>query len=127
MTTNIISKSPLNLRVAPNLGDYAQTYAGFSWEIAAQNLAQLPEGRGINIAHAAVDQHAQGSRAGHLALRWLGRAGAVQDFSYRDLAEQTSRFANVLATLGVQPGERVFVLAGRIPELYIAVLAACRT
>lgn len=126
MTASIISKSPLDLRVASNLADYAQTCADFSWEQAAQNLPQLPEGRGINIAHAAVDRHAQGSLAGHLALRWLGRAGEVRDFSYRDLAEQTSRFANVLAVLGVQPGERVFVLAGRIPELYIAVLGALK-
>ena len=34
----------------------------------------------------------------------------------------SSRFANVLRELGVGRGERVFALAGRIPELYIAAL-----
>ncbi len=126
MTANIINKSAFSPGITPNMGDYAQMCAGFSWEIAAQSLTGLPDGRGINIAHEAVDRHAQGPRARQLALRWLGKAGATRDFSYHDLAEQTSRFANVLAGLGVQPGERVFVLAGRIPELYIAVLGALK-
>ena len=42
------------------------------------------------------------------------------------MAAETNRFANALAGLGVQPGERVFVLAGRVPELYIAVLGALK-
>ncbi|MCX7184689.1 MAG: acetate--CoA ligase [Nitrosospira sp.] len=126
MTTNLIRKSASSSGIAPNMNDYARTYAGFSWESAAQNLTGLPDGLGINIAHEAVDRHAQGARAQQLALRWLGRTGVTRDFSYRDLAEQSSRFANVLAGLDVQPGERVFVLAGRIPELYIAVLGALK-
>ncbi|MBI2290153.1 MAG: acetate--CoA ligase, partial [Betaproteobacteria bacterium] len=93
---------------------------------ARRSLDGLPHGGGLNIAHEAVDRHAQGSRADHLALRWLGKSGAVRDFTYRDLALETSRFANVLAGLGVQAGERVFILAGRIPELYITVLGALK-
>jgi acetyl-CoA synthetase len=34
----------------------------------------------------------------------------------------SSRFANVLHRLGVGHGDRVYVLAGRIPELYVAAL-----
>jgi len=113
-------------KIAPNLAEYASARSAFSWELARRELAGLPGGAGLNIAHEAVDRHAQGPHAGHLALRWLGKAGAVRDFSYRDLAEQTNRFANVLAGLGVEPGARVFVLAGRIPELYIAVLGALK-
>ncbi|HJW27920.1 MAG TPA: AMP-binding protein, partial [Saprospiraceae bacterium] len=39
----------------------------------------------------------------------------------------SSRFANVLTTLGVKKGERVFALSGRIPELYIAALGSLKT
>ena len=60
-----------------------------------------------------------GPRAGHLALRWLGKSGEVRDFTYGDLGRETARFANVLAALGVAPGDLVGGLAGRIPELYI--------
>jgi acyl-coenzyme A synthetase/AMP-(fatty) acid ligase len=42
--------------------------------------------------------------------------------TYSELAERSSRFASALASLGISRGERVFVLTGRIPELYIAVL-----
>ena len=112
--------------IAPNLKDYADACATFSWERARRELDGLPGGAGLNIAHEAVDRHAAGARADHLALRWLGKDGSVRDFTYRELAAGTSRFANVLATLGVHSGERVFVLAGRIPEFYIAVLGALK-
>ena len=47
-----------------------------------------------------------------------------RDLSYLELSRLTNRFANVLRALGVGKGERVFVLAGRIPELYVAVLGS---
>ena len=125
MIAEIIIKKPTG-KITPNLADYGVAQAEFSWDAARRSLDGLPHGSGLNIAHEAVDRHAQGSRADHLALRWLGKSGAVRDFTYRDLALETSRFANVLAGLGVQAGECVFVLAGRIPELYITVLGALK-
>jgi len=122
----LISKVSRSDGVSPNLKDYADAHAMFSWELARGELDGLPGGAGLNIAHEAVDRHAAGARAGHLALRWLGKSCTVRDFTYRDLAAETNRFANVLATLGVQRGERVYVLAERIPELYIAVLGALK-
>jgi acetyl-CoA synthetase len=125
MERSTIDKPVLQGRPVPNLQDYPAVRAAFSWDAARAELAGLPGGA-INIAHEAVGRHAHSERASHLALRWLGRDGQRRDFSYRDLEGETSRFANVLAALGVQPGERVFVLAGRIPELYIAVLGALK-
>src|SRR5271167_3852740 len=110
----------------PNLVDYAAECARFSWDDARRALDGLPEGGGLNIAHEAVDRHANGPRAQHLALRWLGRNGGVRDFTYADLSAWTNRFANVLDGLEVGPGERVFVLAGRIPELYIGVFGGLK-
>ena len=89
-------------------------------------LDGLPEGRGLNIAHEAVDRHVLHGRGEHVALRWIAKSGAVEDFSYRRLAAQSSAFANVLETLGVVAGERVFVLSDRIPELYIAALGTLK-
>ncbi|MBE0623143.1 MAG: acetate--CoA ligase [Burkholderiales bacterium] len=114
---------PAGHPVAPNMGDYAAFRGGFSWDQARRELDGLPAG-GLNIAHEAVDRHAAGSRKEHVALRWLGRNGAVQEFSYADLSKLSNRFANVLQGLGVGAGERVYVLTGRIPELYIAALGA---
>lgn len=121
-----IKKSFSNWAVQPNLLDYEQTYATFSWADIWRELNELPEGRGLNIAHEAVDRHADGPRRDQLALRWLGRDGTVRDFSYADLKAQSNRFANVLRTLGVCRSERVFVLAGRIPELYLTALGTLK-
>jgi acetyl-CoA synthetase len=57
-----------------------------------------------------------------VALRFLRKGGEVEDLTYAALADGVGRFAHVLADLGVARGERVFLLAGRVPELYVAAL-----
>jgi acetyl-CoA synthetase len=98
---------------------------GFSWERERALLDGLPGG-GLNIAHEAVDRHAAGPARDRVALRWLAKDGAVRDITYAELADATSRFARVLADLGVEPGERVFALLGRVPDLHVAALGALK-
>ena len=126
MTWETIRKSPAARRVAPNLGDYARACAEFSWDAARQELDGLPGGLGLNIAHEAVDRHVAAGHGDRLALRWLGKRGSVEDYTYARLQQLTSRFANVLRTLGVRRGERVYLLTGRIPELYVAALGTLK-
>ena len=121
-----ITKSPADWPVAPNLRDYDTECSTFSWAKARGLLDGLPEGRGLNIAHEAVDRHAAGPRRDHLALRWLGRSGETRDHTYGQLAALTNRFANALQHLGVGAGDRVYVMAGRIPELYVAALGTLK-
>ncbi|HSL72252.1 MAG TPA: AMP-binding protein, partial [Longimicrobiales bacterium] len=123
----IITKPGGEWRVRPNLLDYAATRAAFSWKSARQSeLAGLPDGKGLNIAHEAVDRHAFGARAKHVALRFLARDATMRDVTFHELRDQSSRFANVLRDLGVPPGAKVFVLAGRMPELYFAALGTMK-
>ena len=113
--------------VRPNLLDYRRTCAEFSWSSARAALDGLPGGRGLNIAHEAVDRHAAGPLHDRVALRFLsGDGGGRRDLTYAQLAEATSRFANVLRSLGVGKGDRVFSLLGRVPELYVAALGALK-
>jgi acetyl-CoA synthetase len=112
--------------VVPHLYDYADVRASFSWEKARKELDGLPGGQGLNIAHEAVDRHANGPRGTHVALRWIGKTGEAQDFTYARLRDLTNRFANVLQTLGVRPGDRVYALTGRIPALYITALGTLK-
>jgi acetyl-CoA synthetase len=121
-----ILKPPSSWRAVPNLVDYDATCAAFSWDAVRRVLDGLPGGRGLNIAHEAIVRHASGSRRAHLALRWLGKRGAVRDFTYADLHGLSNRFANVLRILGVRTGERVFALCGRTPELYVAALGTLK-
>jgi len=121
-----VEKPKQGWAVIPKLLDYQKTCAEFSWETTQRELDGLPGGRGLNIAHEAVDRHANGALRDHLALRWIGKRGETRDFSYADLRLATNRFAKVLQSLGLAKGERVFLLAGRIPELYISALGTLK-
>jgi acetyl-CoA synthetase len=110
---------------APNLLDYDRARVEFSWASARARLAGLPAG-GLNIAYEAVDRYADGPLADTVALRFLSKRHPASDLTYAGLKRQTDRFAGVLDALGVRFGERVFVLAGRIPELYVAALGTLK-
>ncbi|MEW6777613.1 MAG: acetate--CoA ligase [Bdellovibrionota bacterium] len=105
--------------------DYAEACRAFSWEKARAQIAGLPGGKGINIAYEAIERHLP-RNATRTAIRWLSKQGAARDISYGELADLTNRFANVLASLGVEKGERVCVLLGRVPELYAAALGTLK-
>ena len=111
--------------VEPNLPDYEAGRRSFDWDAARRELDGL-EGGGLNIAHEAVVRHARGPRGDHVAIRALGKDGSRRDLTYRDLDAATNRFANTLRALGVLPGERVYTLLGRVPELHVAVLGALK-
>ncbi|WP_326580780.1 acetate--CoA ligase [Actinacidiphila glaucinigra] len=125
MAWETIRKEP-HPRVTPNLVDYDQGCRDFSWRRARTALAGLPDGRGLNIAHEAVDRHAGGSYGGRTALRCVTRDGTTTSVSYAELACASSRFAHVLRALGTGRGDRVFTLLGRCPELYVTVLGTLK-
>ena len=125
MPETLIQKAAAGSHALPNLANYDAILASFSWALERQALRGLPGG-GLNIAMEAVDRHLQNGRGKQVALRCLSRGGAVRQFTYAELAAETGRFANVLRTLGVQPGERVFSLLGRVPELYLTVLGTLK-
>jgi acetyl-CoA synthetase len=112
--------------VAPNLADYEAACRDFDWKQAEAALAGLPGGGGVNIAYEAVDRHVAAGRGDHPALRCVAATGAVQTLTYAELAALTNRFANALRGLGVGPGERVFTLLNRCPQLYVTVLGTLK-
>jgi acetyl-CoA synthetase len=126
MSWEPIKKVPSASTIPPNLLNYEKTYAEFSWEAVCRELDGLPGGRGLNIAHEAVDRHAAGRLYGQLAIRWISKEGRIVDFTYGDLRERTNRFVNLLRQLDVGEKDAVFALTGRIPELYIAALGTLK-
>jgi acetyl-CoA synthetase len=125
MAWQTIEKPQGNWRVQPNLLSYERTWAEYSWQKTEQEFISSAN-RGLNIGYECVGRHSKGSRRDHLALRWLDKQGEVRDFSYGDLQRLSNRFANALRGLGIGKGDRVFALAGRIPELYFAALGALK-
>jgi acetyl-CoA synthetase len=95
------------------------------WNAARERLAGLPGG-GLNIAHEALDRHLAEGHGAQPAIIWLGREGERRVISYAELATEAARFAHVLRANGIAPGERLFLLSGRVPELYAATLGAMK-
>ena len=93
---DVIRKHTDGVRPPANLLDYETACAAFDWNAARAELSGLPGGRGLNIAHEAVDRHVLHGRGDTVALRWLDKAGMRRDFSYAQLAAQSNAFANVL-------------------------------
>ena len=59
-------------------------------------------------------------------MRWLGSDGERKEFTFGQLAAESSRFAAVLAGLGVVPGARVSFMLPKLPEMFIAVLGGLK-
>jgi acetyl-CoA synthetase len=106
-------------QLEPNLIDPEQSCDGNIWQSLRGELDWLPGGF-LNKAHECVDRHALGSRAEKAALIWEGKNGQVETYTFADLKRESDKFANVLKTLGVVKGDRVFFFMERIPELYVA-------
>lgn len=60
------------------------------------------------------------------ALIWENAAGEECTYSYSDLARLSKRLANVLRANGIEKGDRIIVMLPRLPEWFVAVIAAMR-
>jgi propionyl-CoA synthetase len=79
-----------------------------------------------NLCHNAVDRHLK-ERADQNALVWVStEVGQERAYSFRELHAEVQRMAAVLASLGVQKGDRVLLYMPMIPEAVFAMLAAVR-
>jgi acetyl-CoA synthetase len=121
-----ILKEGLPSTLAPNMPDYDRARAEFSWATGRSWLEGLPGGRGLNIAHEAIDRHTTGPVGSRVAIRWISATDVRRNYTYNDLRRATSRFANVLRGLGVGRGDVVATLAGRIPGFYVAALGTLK-
>jgi len=125
MTTTYaeIGKDVAVLKREPNLRDWAETRASWSWD-AVRGELDLPGGL-VNMAHECIDRHAAANPS-KVAMLWEGADGTVEEHTFEDMRRQSNRFANVLAGLGVQKADRVFFLMDRVPELYFAVFGTLK-
>ncbi|MBU4202259.1 MAG: AMP-binding protein [Candidatus Altiarchaeota archaeon] len=114
------------LKKEPNFGDYDGTVKDFRWKDMEKEI-EFFKGRKINVAHNAIDRHANGWRKNKVALYWEGAEGQEEKYTFQDLKNLSNKFANVLKKMGVRKGDRVFLFLPRIPELYICFLGIVKT
>jgi acetyl-CoA synthetase/medium-chain acyl-CoA synthetase len=91
-----------------NIGDYEATYANFKWE--------TPEM--FNFGRDVVDKLAEQDRP---AMLWLGANGDERRLTFGDFSRLSNRFANVARSLGIERGDRVMVVLGRVPEWHVVL------
>ena len=81
----------------------------------------------LNTCANALDRHVAGGRAEQAALIYDSPVtGVKRTYTYRELLDQTARFAGALRDLGVAKGDRVVLYMPMIPEAVIAMLACAR-
>jgi acyl-coenzyme A synthetase/AMP-(fatty) acid ligase len=97
-----------------NMTDYAATMRDFRLDVPAR----------FNWAFDTFDAWARDPAK--LALLWVSPDGQPRRFTYAEIAERSRRFANVLAGLGVAPGERVFIMLPRVWQWWEMVLGCIR-
>ncbi len=107
-----------------NMPDYEKACAEFRFEDVEKEFTWNETNR-VNVAHEAIDRHAEGWRKNKVALYADGPDGALK-FTFLDLKLLSNKFANVLKSLGISRGDRVFTYMGRYPELYIAAIGTIK-
>lgn len=86
----------------------------------------FPDGE-LNTCANALDRHVEDGRGDQAALIYDSPVtDAKRTYTYRELLDQTARFAGALRGLGVEKGDRVVIYLPMVPEALIAMLACAR-
>lgn len=112
-----------NPKITPNMVDYKQTYADFTWEKAEKELLDFFDDGTMNIAYNCIDRHALGDKKDKAALIYQNAEGKKETYSFSQMKTETDKFANVLSEQDVKKGDRVFIFLPPIPERYVAFLS----
>ncbi len=80
-------------------------------------------GGGFNYVTYALDRHLATSKRDETAVVWEGDDGEVVEWTFAELAAETSRVANALTELGISRGDRIGIFLPMVPETVAAVLA----
>jgi acetyl-CoA synthetase len=81
----------------------------------------------LNITENCIDRHLI-NQADKTAIIWEPNdpEGNVRTFTYKELAREVNRFANILVKNGIGKGDRVCIYLPMIPEAAFAMLACAR-
>ncbi|HEV7534871.1 MAG TPA: AMP-binding protein, partial [Acidimicrobiia bacterium] len=79
----------------------------------------------LNASVNCLDRHLP-ERADRVAIHWEGETGDRRTITYGALHAEVVTFADALRGLGVEPGDRVGLHLGWLPETVVAMLACAR-
>ncbi len=108
-----------------NLKSYSQAYQNFSWRDIENEFTWHSTGE-INIVQEAIDRWAKDSDKRDRIALIFEKAANIKAFTYLELREISSQWANLLIEHGFSVGDRLFILLPSCPEIYFAMLACAR-
>lgn len=80
-----------------------------------------------NVCDSCIDRHAEDPRrADRAAVIWEGEPGDTRTLMYRQLRDETARFANGLKSLEIGAGDVVAIYLPNLPEAFVAIHACNR-
>lgn len=108
------------------LTDYT-SYADSQQHWSAKKLWELFDGdeNSLNIAHECIDRHA--TDANRVAITVVHAGGQDEILTYREISQESSRFAHYLLAQGVAPGDRVAVMLEPSKAFYTALFGIIKT
>lgn len=109
-----------------NLQNYEETRETFSWDDVKNNFSWNETGK-VNMAHEAVDRHAQNPKTKDKVALYYSSPDREEQLTFEQLSEKSNQFANVLKKYDVYKGDRVFLFLQRSPEFYAAFFGILKT
>jgi len=107
-----------------NLKNYEETVQNFDWKEVETEFTWHQTGK-VNAAYEAIDRHAESDRKDQIALIYSDM-NRDEKYTFLQMKEKSNQFGNVLRSLGIHKGDRVFIFMPRSPELYFAFLGAIK-
>jgi acetyl-CoA synthetase len=109
-----------------NMGSYEEKLSDFDWTIAKKDL-DIQNSATWNIGAMCSDRICSQGHGSKIAMHWEGHGGKTATYSFNDLRVHSNGFAHLLSnTLGIAPGERIYIFMDKMPELYFAFLGVLK-
>ncbi|HJV46946.1 MAG TPA: acetate--CoA ligase [Bacillota bacterium] len=118
------SEEILGVDLTANLKDYDLAVQQANWDEIGKQFSWSQTNK-VNMVYEAIDRHVDEGRGDRIALYYTD---GVRDekYTYSELRQLSSQFANGLASLEIEKGDRVFIFMPRSPELLVSLLGIVR-
>ncbi|WP_199615003.1 acetate--CoA ligase [Paenibacillus alkalitolerans] len=107
-----------------NLKSYTETYEQFKWEDVHPNFSWHATGK-VNMGYECIDKHTLTSRKDKTALIYIDEL-RNERYTFEEMRKLSNKFGNLLRSLGVEKGDRVFFFMPRVPEIYAGILGSLK-
>ncbi|MFD1030369.1 acetate--CoA ligase [Metaplanococcus flavidus] len=108
-----------------NLHNYDEVSSQFDWNDVEKEFSWYETGK-VNMAHEAIDRHAESDRKNKVALYYMDQF-RKESYTFYEMKRMTNRAANMLKShSNLEKGDRIFIFMPRSPELYFTMFGALK-